>query len=112
VAERGSTTTGPRLDDELRHETQGLVQGQGGTAHVEEDRQPESLPDDTDSPEVQDAAGVTGDLVDDRVDAQADAPLAGDVDDTLSEGAAGPTADPVVHSTGSTGGGTVGDATS
>lgn len=99
MAERGSTKNGAELDDQLRHETQGLVQGQGGTGHVEEDRQAESLPDDTDPAEVRAASGVSGDLVDDATPSAADAPLAGDADDTLSEGAAGPTADPVVHST-------------
>ncbi|HEY9505143.1 MAG TPA: DUF2795 domain-containing protein [Gemmatimonadales bacterium] len=38
--ERGSSKHGPRLDDEQKHETEGLVRG-GGSTHAEEWKQPE-----------------------------------------------------------------------
>ncbi len=64
MSERGNTTHNPRLDDELKHETQGLVQGHIGAGHVEEFRQTEPLPDDTDDAEVVAASGVEGGLID------------------------------------------------
>lgn len=63
MSERGNTTHNPRLDDELAHETQSIVQGHG-PSHVEEFRQTEPLPDDTDDAETQAASGIDGGLVD------------------------------------------------
>ncbi len=40
--ERGSSKHGPRVDDEQKHETEGLVRG-GGPTHTEEWRQPEPV---------------------------------------------------------------------
>ncbi|MCC5577873.1 DUF2795 domain-containing protein [Microtetraspora sp. AC03309] len=37
---RGSDEHGPRMDDEQKHETEGLTRG-GGTAHAEESKEPE-----------------------------------------------------------------------
>jgi hypothetical protein len=53
--ERGNTKHGPRLDEEMEQETRGMVQGHGGSPHVEPFRETEPLPDDTDSAETQDA---------------------------------------------------------
>lgn len=74
MSERGSSKHGPNLDDELKHETDGLVDGMQPD-HVEEFRQTEGMPDDTDSDEVQDAANMTGNEVD------ADLPWEEDDDD-------------------------------
>jgi hypothetical protein len=41
--ERGSAKHGPRLDDQQKHETEGLVRGTG-PAHTEEWKEPEPLP--------------------------------------------------------------------
>ncbi|MFC8302596.1 hypothetical protein ACFUCV_02810 [Specibacter sp. NPDC057265] len=54
MAERGSTKHGPHLDDEMQHETQGMVRG-NQPAHAEEWRETEPFPDETDSAEVQNA---------------------------------------------------------
>ncbi|GAA3292914.1 hypothetical protein ACFFON_02110 [Arthrobacter citreus] len=54
MAERGNTTHGSRLDDEMKTETQGLTKNTLPD-HAEEWRQPEPMPDDTDSGEVLDA---------------------------------------------------------
>lgn len=54
-AQRGNTTHGPNLDDELEQETRGMVQGHGGSPHAEPFRETEPLPDDTDDPEVEEA---------------------------------------------------------
>lgn len=54
MVERGNTTHGPALDDQMQHETQGLRQG-GRSGHAEEWRETEPLPDDTDSREVREA---------------------------------------------------------
>ncbi|WP_240973511.1 DUF2795 domain-containing protein [Nonomuraea composti] len=43
MMERGSDKHGPRLDDEQKHETEGLVRG-GGTTHAEEWKEPEAMP--------------------------------------------------------------------
>ena len=51
--QRGSTKHGPELDDEMKHESQGMVQGHGGPPHVEPFRESEPLPDDTDPDEVE-----------------------------------------------------------
>lgn len=100
MIERGNTKHDPEQDQQLKHEAQGIVQGQGGPGHIEEWRQTEPLPDDTDSAEVQDAMGLTGALTGDVTDSAADPSIASsDQTDTLTDGAAGPTADPVVHST-------------
>lgn len=54
MAERGNTTHGRRLDEEMKQETEGLTKNTIPD-HAEEWRQPEPMPDDTDSGEVQDA---------------------------------------------------------
>jgi hypothetical protein len=54
MAERGNTTHGQNLDDQMKHETQGMVRG-NKPAHAEEFRETEPFPDDTDSEEVQSA---------------------------------------------------------
>ncbi|MCH6471481.1 hypothetical protein [Sinomonas terrae] len=61
MIERGSNKHGPQLDDEMKHEDQGTVRS-GRPGHVEDFRQTEPFPDDTDSPEVQAAVehGTTG----------------------------------------------------
>ena len=60
MAERGNTTHGPNLDDELKHETQGMVQG-NQPAHAEEWRETEPFPDDTDPAAVQEALDPVAD---------------------------------------------------
>lgn len=50
--QRGNTTHGSSMDDQLKHETEGLVNGTGDT-HVEPFRQTEPLPDDTDDAETE-----------------------------------------------------------
>jgi hypothetical protein len=52
MAERGNTTHGQELDDQMKHETQGMVRG-NQPAHAEEFRETEPFPDDTDPEEVQ-----------------------------------------------------------
>jgi len=59
MAERGNTKHGPVQDEELKHEAQSFVQGHG-PSHVEEWRQTEPMPDDTDDPEVVTASGIDG----------------------------------------------------
>lgn len=54
MAERGNTKHGPHLDDKMQQETQGMVKG-NQSAHVEEGRETEPFPDETDPAEVQDA---------------------------------------------------------
>lgn len=44
MAERGNTTHGPNLDDQLKHETQGLIQGNHPT-RAEEWREAETVDD-------------------------------------------------------------------
>lgn len=58
MAERGNTTHGSNMDDQMKQETQGMVKG-NQPAHVEEGRETEPFPDDTDPQEVQDAVGST-----------------------------------------------------
>ncbi|MEU5866111.1 MULTISPECIES: DUF2795 domain-containing protein [unclassified Nonomuraea] len=41
--ERGSDKHGPRLDDQQKHETEGMVRG-GGSTHAEEWKETESMP--------------------------------------------------------------------
>jgi hypothetical protein len=55
-AQRGNTKHGPALDEQMEHETRGMVQG-NSTSHVEPFRETEPLPDDTDTPDVQRAFG-------------------------------------------------------
>jgi hypothetical protein len=55
MIERGSGKHGPELDDQIEHETSGMISG-NQPAHVEEHRETEAFPDDTDPQEVQDAA--------------------------------------------------------
>ena len=57
MAERGNSTHGRRMDEEMKHETQNLTHN-ASPDHAQEWRQPEPVADDTDSVEVQDAMGV------------------------------------------------------
>jgi hypothetical protein len=57
MVERGSTKHSAELDDEMKHETQGMVLG-NQPAHVEGFRETEPTPDDTDSEEVRAAFGM------------------------------------------------------
>lgn len=41
--ERGSAKHGPRLDEQQKHETEGMVRG-GGSTHAEEWKEPEPMP--------------------------------------------------------------------
>lgn len=54
MAERGNTTHGQNLDDQMKHETQGVVQG-NQPPHAEEWRETEPFPDETDPVEGQEA---------------------------------------------------------
>ncbi|WP_309106319.1 hypothetical protein [Arthrobacter sp.] len=54
MVERGNTTHGPALDDKMKQETQALHQGKR-SGHVEEWRETEPLPDDTDSQETRES---------------------------------------------------------
>ncbi|MGW9405046.1 hypothetical protein ACWGQ2_13890 [Arthrobacter sp. NPDC055585] len=56
MAERGNSTHGRRMDEEMKHETQNLTRN-AVPDHAQEWRQPEPLADDTDSAEVQDVMG-------------------------------------------------------
>lgn len=47
MAERGNTTHGPHVDDQLKHETQGLVQG-GHPTRAEDWREAETIDDGVD----------------------------------------------------------------
>ncbi|MGF2949581.1 hypothetical protein [Microbacterium alcoholitolerans] len=58
-AQRGNTTHGPNLDEQLEQESRGMVQGHGAP-HAEPFRETEPLPDDTDSEEVQEAFERSG----------------------------------------------------
>ena len=60
MAERGNTKHGSHLDDKMQQETQGAVKG-NTPAHVEEGRETEPFPDDTDAAEVRDALNPAGD---------------------------------------------------
>ncbi|MCC9173892.1 hypothetical protein [Arthrobacter sp. zg-Y179] len=59
MAERGNSTHGRRLDEELKLETEDLTKTTR-PGHLEEWRQPEPLPDDTDSDEVLEAMDPNG----------------------------------------------------
>ncbi|MEV0160087.1 DUF2795 domain-containing protein [Nonomuraea fuscirosea] len=48
--ERGSDKHGPRLDEQQKHETEGMVRG-GGTTHAEEWKEPESMPSAGEEPQ-------------------------------------------------------------
>lgn len=89
MAERGNTKHGPAQDEQLAHEAQPFVQGHG-PSHVEEWRQTEPMPDDTDDAEVVAASGIDG------AERAADDDVTG-ADDPGDPGATGP--DPVVFST-------------
>lgn len=54
MVERGNTTHGPALDDKMKQETQALRQG-NQSGPVEEWRETEPRPDDTDSPEIRES---------------------------------------------------------
>ena len=71
MTERGNTTHRPELDEQLAHEAQSIVQGHGSNAHVEEFRQSEAVPDDTDDDETVAASGYEGSLQDDTTDTTA-----------------------------------------
>ncbi|MGW0193878.1 DUF2795 domain-containing protein [Nonomuraea sp. NPDC003201] len=43
MEQRGSDKHGPRLDDQQKHETEGMVRG-GGPTHAEEWKEPEPMP--------------------------------------------------------------------
>ncbi|MGW4793666.1 DUF2795 domain-containing protein [Nonomuraea sp. MG754425] len=43
MIERGSDKHGPRLDDQQKHETEGMIRG-CGTTHAEEWKEPEAMP--------------------------------------------------------------------
>lgn len=60
MAERGNTKHGPALDEQMKHETQGMVQGTK-PAHAEEWRETEPFPDDTDPAAVQEAVKPVAD---------------------------------------------------
>jgi hypothetical protein len=60
MAERGNTKHGSNLDDQLKHETQGMVRG-NKPAHAEEFRETEPFPDDTDPADVQEAVRPVAD---------------------------------------------------
>lgn len=66
-AQRGNTTHGPNLDDQLKQESRGMMQGHGAP-HAEPFREAEPLPDDTDSPEVQAAFEREDPELDETVD--------------------------------------------
>ncbi|MBD8042560.1 hypothetical protein H9638_01920 [Arthrobacter sp. Sa2BUA2] len=57
MAERGNSTHGRRMDEELKHETQNLTRS-AVPDHAQEWRNPEPVADDTDSAEVQAAMGI------------------------------------------------------
>lgn len=61
---QGTNKHGPEQDEYLKHEAQPFTQGAPAPAHVEEFRQVDGFPDDTDDPEASQAANMTGDLVD------------------------------------------------
>jgi hypothetical protein len=54
VAERGNSKHGSHLDDQMQHETEGMIRG-NKPAHVEEGRETEPFPDETDAAEVREA---------------------------------------------------------
>jgi hypothetical protein len=58
MAERGNTTHGPRLDDELKHETDGMIKGNHPT-RAEEWREAETFDDGEDEPVQGGAAAGT-----------------------------------------------------
>lgn len=82
MAERGSSKHGPILDEKMQQETRGL-RNAGQSPHVEDWRETEPVPDETDSPEVQEAFGGgldAGRTVDGEGDSLADSPA--DLDDS------------------------------
>ncbi|WP_312182827.1 hypothetical protein [Arthrobacter sp.] len=60
MAERGNSTHGRRMDEELKHETQTLTRN--AVPDTQEWRSPEPVADDTDSAEVQDVMGTAANL--------------------------------------------------
>ncbi|WIB15945.1 hypothetical protein DEJ34_02100 [Curtobacterium sp. MCPF17_050] len=103
MSERGNTTHNPELDDQLAHEAQSIVQGHGSNAHVEEFRQSEPVPDDTDDAETVQASGYDGDLEGALVDDSTDVDAADDPDGVAAEqpDGSGDGADATVWSTSS-----------
>lgn len=59
MAERGNAKHGPALDEQMKHESQGMVHGTK-PAHAEEWRESEPFPDDTDPAAVQEAPQTGG----------------------------------------------------
>ncbi len=59
MAERGNTKHNSELDDQMQHETQGVVRG-NQPAHAEEWRETEPFPDDTDPNDVREALNPVG----------------------------------------------------
>ena len=59
MIERGSDKHGPHVDDEMKHESEGDIQG-GRPAHAEEWKDKEPFPDETD--DVETRAAVDRDL--------------------------------------------------
>ncbi|WIB26912.1 hypothetical protein [Curtobacterium sp. MCSS17_015] len=105
MSERGNTTHNPELDDQLAHEAQSIVQGHGSNAHVEEFRQSEPMPDDTDPAETVQASGYDGDLEGGLVDDTTDVDAADDPDGVAAEqpDGSGDGADATVYSTSTAG---------
>ncbi|PZE86182.1 hypothetical protein [Curtobacterium sp. MCBD17_032] len=103
MSERGNTTHNPELDDQLAHEAQSIVQGHGSNAHVEEFRQSEPVPDDTDDAETVRASGYDGDLEGALVDDSTDVDAADDPDGVAAEqpDGGGDGADATVYTTSS-----------
>ena len=69
MAERGNTKHGSHLDDKMQQETQGMVKG-NQPAHVEEARETEPFPDDTDPAEVRDALNPSAETAEDEGNVQ------------------------------------------
>jgi hypothetical protein len=59
MAERGNTTHGPRLDDELKHETDGMIKGNHPT-RAEEWREAETFDDGETEPAPREGGGPSG----------------------------------------------------
>ncbi|GAB4098561.1 hypothetical protein [Sinomonas halotolerans] len=59
MIERGSDKHGPHLDDQMKHESEGDIQG-GRPAHAEEWKDKEPFPDETD--DIETRAAVDRDL--------------------------------------------------
>jgi hypothetical protein len=100
MSDRGNTTHRPELDEQLAHEAQSIVQGHGSNSHVEEFRQSEPVPDDTDGAETLRASGYDGEIEGELQDDATDTVAEDDADraEPLPSGA-GDGADATVYST-------------